>query len=147
MIQVQNVVKRFDGFPALDGLSMTVPTGAIYGLVGPNGAGKSTVLRHITGVYQQDSGLILVDGEQAYENPAVKVKVTNIPDDLYYFVSASTRDMARFYQGFYPRFDRARYEKLKEIFHTVEERRPIRRLSKGMQKQAAFWLALSAMIS
>ncbi len=142
MIQVQNVVKRFDGFPALDGLSMTVPTGAIYGLVGPNGAGKSTVLRHITGVYQQDSGLILVDGEQAYENPAVKVKVTNIPDDLYYFVSASTRDMARFYQGFYPRFDRARYEKLKEIFHTVEERRPIRRLSKGMQKQAAFWLAL-----
>ena len=51
MIQVENVVKSFDGFRALDGLTMTVPTGAIYGLVGPNGAGKSTILRHITGVY------------------------------------------------------------------------------------------------
>ncbi|WP_251449276.1 ABC transporter ATP-binding protein [Vermiculatibacterium agrestimuris] len=142
MIEVQNVVKSFDGFKALDGLSMTVPTGAIYGLVGPNGAGKSTILRHITGVYQQDSGLVLVDGEQAYENPAVKEKVANISDDLYYFVSASTLDMARFYQGFYSKFDWARYEKLREVFHTVEEKRPIRRLSKGMQKQAAFWLAL-----
>jgi len=142
MIEVQNVVKSFDGFRALDGLSMTAPTGAIYGLVGPNGAGKSTLLRHITGVYQQDSGLVLVDGMQAYENPAVKEKVANIPDDLYYFGSASTRDMARFYRGFYPRFDMERYEKLKEAFHTVDEKRPIRRLSKGMQKQAAFWLAL-----
>jgi len=142
VIQVENVTKRFDGFAALDSLTMTVPTGAIYGLVGPNGAGKSTILRHITGVYQQDAGVILLDGETVYENPAVKEKVAGIPDDLYYFGSASTLDMARFYRGFYPHFDVERYEKLKEIFRTVDERRPIRRLSKGMQKQAAFWLAL-----
>ena len=72
MIREENVVKSFDGFRALDGLTMTVPTGAIYGLVGPNGAGKSTILRHITGVYQQDSGVVLCDGETIYENPAVK---------------------------------------------------------------------------
>ncbi len=142
MIEVQNVVKSFDGFRALDGLTMTAPTGAIYGLVGPNGAGKSTILRHITGVYQQDSGVILLDGKTIYEDPAVKEKIANIPDDLYYFGSASTRDMARFYRGFYPRFDMDRYQKLKEVFRTVEETRPIRRLSKGMQKQAGFWLAL-----
>ena len=142
MIDVQMVSKSFDGFKALDQLTMTVPTGSIYGLVGPNGAGKSTILRHITGVYQQDSGIILVDGEPVYENPAVKEKIADIPDDLYYFGSASTRDMARFYKGFYPRFDEARYEALKEVFRTVDEKRPIRRLSKGMQKQAAFWLAL-----
>ena len=142
MIEVQNVVKRFDGFTALDGLTMTVPTGSIYGLVGPNGAGKSTILRHITGVYQQDSGAILLDGKTIYEDPAVKEKIAAIPDDLYYFGSATTKDMARFYAGFYPRFDFDRYNKLKEVFRTVEEGRPIRRLSKGMQKQAAFWLAL-----
>ena len=45
MIEVKHVVKSFDGFHALDGLTMTVPQGAIYGLVGPNGAGKSTILR------------------------------------------------------------------------------------------------------
>ena len=142
MIQVENVVKSFDGFRALDGLTMTVPTGAIYGLVGPNGAGKSTILRHITGVYQQDSGVVLCDGETIYENPAVKGKIACIPDELYYFESASVRDMARFYKGVYPKFDSERYQKLKEIFHTVDEKRPIRRLSKGMQKQAAFWLAM-----
>ena len=50
MIQVKDVVKTFDGFRALDGLTMEVPKGAIYGLVGPNGAGKSTILRHIIGI-------------------------------------------------------------------------------------------------
>ena len=142
MIEVQAVTKCFDGFKALDSLTMTVPTGSIYGLVGPNGAGKSTILRHITGVYQQDSGLVLVDGQTVYENPAVKERIADIPDELYYFGSASTRDMARFYKGFYPRFDEKRYEALRDVFRTVDERRPIRRLSKGMQKQAAFWLAL-----
>ena len=142
MIEVKGVSKAFDGFQALDDLTMTVPTGAIYGLVGPNGAGKSTILRHITGVYQQDKGLVLVDGQNVYENPAVKEKIADIPDELYSFGSASVRDMARFYRGFYPKFDQKRYEALKEVFHTVDEKRPIRRLSKGMQKQAAFWLAL-----
>ena len=55
MIQAENVVKLFDGFRALDGASLTVPTGSVYGLVGPNGAGKSTIIRHFTGIYRQDS--------------------------------------------------------------------------------------------
>ena len=142
VIQVKNVVKSFDGFRALDGLTMTVPKGAIYGLVGPNGAGKSTILRHITGIYRQDEGQVLVAGEPVYENPGVKGLIGSIPDDLYYFLSASTREMARFYAGFYPKFDWQRYEALKEVFHQVGEKHPIRRLSKGMQKQSAFWLAL-----
>ena len=142
MIEVKNVVKSFDGFHALDGLTMTVPKGAIYGLVGPNGAGKSTILRHLCGAYRQDSGDILLEGAPIYENPAAKRRMAVIPDELYYFGSASTRDMARFYKGFYPRFDEKRYETLREVFRTVDEKRPIRRLSKGMQKQAAFWLAL-----
>ena len=142
MISVQNVVKTFDGFRALNGLNMEVPDGAIYGLVGPNGAGKSTILRHITGIYRQDSGQVLVAGEPVYENPAVKARIASIPDELYTFLSASTRDMMRFFRGFYPRFDEARYQALKEVFSSVQETVPVRRLSKGMQKQAAFWLSL-----
>ena len=142
MIEAKNVVKSFDGFRALDGLTMTVPQGSIYGLVGPNGAGKSTLLRHVTGVYRQDSGSVLLDGEPVYENPAAKARIANIPDELYYFLSASTRDMMRFYRGLYPRFDDKRYEALREAFPEVDDRQPIRRLSKGMQKQSAFWLAL-----
>ena len=142
MIKVNNVVKTFDGFRALDGLTMEVEKGSIYGLVGPNGAGKSTILRHITGIYRPDSGTITVDGAPVYENPAVKSRVAFIPDDLYYFLSASTRDMMKFYRGLYPAFDDKRYQVLKEAFPAVDEKQPIRRLSKGMQKQSAFWLAL-----
>ena len=142
MIQVSNVVKTFDGFRALDGLTMKVERGSIYGLVGPNGSGKSTILRHITGVYRPDSGSVSVDGKPVYENPEIKARIAVIPDELYYFNSASTRDMMRFYRGTYPKFDMERYEALRKAFPEVDEKAPIRRLSKGMQKQSAFWLAL-----
>ena len=58
MIEVKNVVKTFDGFAALNDATISVPTGAVYGLVGPNGAGKSTIIRHLTGIFRQDSGTV-----------------------------------------------------------------------------------------
>lgn len=142
MIEVKNVVKTFGGFRALDGLTLTVPDHSVYGLVGPNGAGKSTILRHITGTYRQNSGEVLVGGEAVYENAAMKARIASIPDDLYFFLSASTREMMQFMRGFYPNFDVKRYEALKDIFTQVREKHPIGKLSKGMQKQSAFWLAL-----
>jgi ABC-2 type transport system ATP-binding protein len=141
MIEVKNVSKRFEQVCALDGLTMTVPTGAVYGLVGPNGSGKSTILRHIVGIYRQDAGEVLIDGEPVYENPAVKARIGYIPDDIFYFTQAGVREMMLYYRGLYPSFDVGRYEKLKEVFQ-LSERTPIRRMSKGQQKQAAFWLAL-----
>ena len=144
MIEVKNVTKRFGGFAALNDATLSVPTGAVYGLVGPNGAGKSTIIRHLTGIFRQDSGTVRIGGEDVWENAALKARIAAIPDDWYYFNSATIRDMMTFYRGFYPQFSTERYEKLKEVFE-LDEKRQIRRLSKGMQKQAAFWLALSAM--
>ena len=141
MIEVKNVVKSFGGFHALDGATMTVPDGGVYGLVGPNGAGKSTIIRHITGIYRQDSGEVLVDGVPVYENPEKKALIAAIPDDWYYFPAATVKDMMQFYRGFYPQFDMERYEKFKEVF-SISEKSNIRRLSKGMQKQVAFWLTM-----
>ena len=142
MIEVKHVTKSFDGFTALDHLSMTVPKGAIYGLVGPNGSGKSTIIRHIMGIYRPDEGEILVNGAPVWENPAVKGRMAYIPDDVFYFLSSSVRDMMKYYRGIYPRFDMERYEKLREVFPEVRETKTIRTMSKGMQKQAAFWLQM-----
>ena len=144
MLEAKNVVKTFDGFRALDSLNMTVPKGAVYGLVGPNGAGKSTIIRHLAGIYRQDSGEVLLDGQPVYENPAVKRRMTVIGDDWYYFPQANIREMARFFAGLYPAFSWERYEKLKQVF-PLDEKMMLRRMSKGMQKQAAFWLAVCCM--
>ena len=144
MIEVNNLVKTFDGFPALSGTTLTVPTGSVYGLVGPNGAGKSTIIRHLTGIYRQDSGDVRMAGESMWENAELKRRVAAIPDDWFYIAQSNVRDMMRFYRGFYPQFSMERYEKLKEVFN-ISEKSAIRRLSKGMQKQVAFWLALCCM--
>lgn len=142
MIELREVVKSFDGFRALDGLSLHVPRGSVYGLVGPNGAGKTTAIKHIAGILRADSGEVLVDGEGVFENAAAKARLAYIPDDVFYFPQACVQDMMRFYRGIYRSFDSARFERLGRVFD-IDPRRPIRRLSRGMQKQAAFWLAVS----
>ena len=144
MLEVKNVVKTFDGFRALDGLTMTVPKGAVYGLVGPNGAGKSTIIRHLAGIYRQDSGEVLLDGQPVYENTGAKRRMAVIGDDWYYFPQAGIREMAKFFAGIYPDFSWERYEKLKQVF-PLDEKMMLRRMSKGMQKQAAFWLTVCCM--
>ena len=75
MLELKNITKTFGNFKALDDLTMTVPKGAVYGLVGPNGAGKSTAIRHMTGIYRPDSGSVTVLGQPVYENPTVKQTV------------------------------------------------------------------------
>ncbi len=143
MIEIRNVTKSFGGIKALDGASLTVPDGAVYGLVGPNGAGKSTLIRHLTGIYRPDGGTVMVNGQRVFDNPAVKEKLFCIYDDIYYYMQATTRDLAQLYRGMYPSFDQARYEKLREAFPEVRDTAPLRSLSKGMLKQSAFWLGLS----
>ena len=144
MIEIKELKKSFGGFQALDGLSLTVPTGSVYGLVGPNGAGKTTAIKHLTGVYRQDSGEVLLDGAPVFENPAAKEKIAYIPDEIYFFPQAGVKDMAAFYKGVYPKFSEDRYRKLGEAFG-LDEKAPIKRFSRGMQKQAAFRLAMSLM--
>ena len=141
MLELKHVTKTFGSFKALDDLTMTIPQGAVYGLVGPNGAGKSTAIRHITGIYRPDEGEITLEGLPIYENPAVKTTIGYIPDDIFYYPSATLEDMRKFYRGLYPKFDDELFEKLQDIFQ-LPRRSPIRRFSKGMQKQAAFQLSL-----
>ena len=141
MLEIKNLTKTFDGFKALDDLTMTIPQGAVYGLVGPNGAGKSTVIRHMTGVYRPDSGTVTLEGIPVYENVACKNRIGYIPDDIFYFPSATLEEMRRFYRGMYPDFDDDLFERLYEIFN-LPRKSQIRRFSKGMQKQAAFHLTI-----
>ena len=141
MLEMQNVTKTFGKFKALDDLSLSVPKGAVYGLVGPNGAGKSTAIRHMTGVYRAGSGSVTMDGVPIFENPELKTRIGCIPDDIFFFPSASLEDMHSFYRGIYPRFDEDLWKRLYDVFR-LPPKSQIRRFSKGMQKQAAFHLCI-----
>jgi len=142
LITATSLTKTFDDVTALDMMDMYAPAGAVYGLVGSNGAGKTTLIRHLSGVYRQDSGEVRIDGQYVYENNAIKRRTGVIPDEIYFYPQSSTRDMAKFLSGIYTSFDWARYIELARYF-PINEKRAIRRLSRGMQKQAAFWLAIA----
>ncbi len=142
MIEIKNVVKTFDGFAALNGVNMNVSKGSIYGLVGPNGAGKTTLMNTFCGILKADGGTLCVEGESVYENNAVKKRIVYISDDVFYFHNSNTESLKNFYKGLYPDFDEAKYEELKRYFPSINPKSNVRRLSKGMKKQVAFWLAI-----
>ncbi len=144
MIYVNHVNKSFDTFRALDDLSLHVKCGSVYGLIGPNGAGKTTILKHLAGIYRQDAGEIRIGGEPIFENIDRKKKIVFISDDLFFFTTYSVIDTAKFYAGIYPDWSWERFYQLKDIFK-IDLTRRVRRLSKGMQKQVAFWIGISAM--
>jgi ABC-2 type transport system ATP-binding protein len=143
LIKVNNLIKSFNGLRALDGVNMHVEKGHVYGLVGPNGAGKSTLIRHLTGVYRQDFGEVLIDGEPIYENRTKKAEIACIPDEPFYFLQADTMEMMHYYKGIFPSFDTTTFYRLQEFFPNIDMKCNIHRLSKGMQKQVAFWLSIS----
>jgi ABC-2 type transport system ATP-binding protein len=141
MLELKNLTKSFGEFKALSDLTMTVPRGAVYGLVGPNGAGKSTAIRHMLGVYRPDCGTVTLDGQPVYENPAAKERIGSIPDDVFFFPSATLEEMRRYYRGIYKKFDDDLFNRLYDVFQ-LPKNGQIRRFSKGMQKQAAFHLTI-----
>ncbi len=143
MIKTENLSKKFDSFTALNNVSCLIPEGCIYGMVGSNGAGKSTFIRTLCGVYAADSGVISIDGSPVYENPNVKKDIVFVPDDLYFLPGATIKRMSGLYRRVYENFDDERYKMLLDYFK-LPQNQPINSFSKGMKRQAAIILALSA---
>lgn len=144
MIEVRGLVKSFGDTRALDGADMNVRNASVYGLVGPNGCGKTTMIKHLLGVLRQDAGTIAYDGSLIWENAAIKQQIASIPDNWFFFHSATVLDMKKYYRGFYGNFSEERFKKLSEFFD-IDPTRRISSLSKGMKKQVAFWITLSTM--
>ena len=144
MIEAQNLTKSFGKYKVLDDLNLRVKKASVYGLLGPNGAGKTTLIKHLTGLYRQDQGIVTIDNQPVYENPEAKAQMVYIPDDLYFFSQSSIDETAKFYSKIYPEWNWNRYEQLKQVF-PIDSKRRVVKLSKGMQKQVAFWLGICTM--
>lgn len=144
MIKARKLTKRFGEVEALVNLNCNIPQGCIYGLVGANGAGKSTFLRLCNGIYRPDEGHVSIDGGEVFDNPAVKEHCVFVPDELYFLPQSNLNRMAMLYESMYPRFSMERFGDLCSAFK-LERTRLLNTFSKGMRRQAATILALSAM--
>ena len=143
MIKISGVSKFYDEFRSLDGINAEIKDGSIFGLVGSNGSGKSTLMRVMSGIFRADGGEVLYDGENVYENVALKNRIVYLSDDQYFLPSSTINDMAKMYASVYSEFSFDEYKKLLGIFG-LDGTRKINTFSKGMQKQTAILLGLSA---
>ena len=141
MLKMQNVTKSFDKVKVLNDLTLTVPKGAVYGLVGANGAGKSTAIRLLMGIYRQDAGSITLEGKPVFEKLKAKRRMCCVPEEAFFFPSDTLEEMKKYYKGFYPCFDDALFDQLQDVFQ-LSERACLLRCSQRIQKQAAFQLSI-----
>ena len=78
LLEVKNLGISFGGLRAVDGFSVSIEQGQLYGLIGPNGAGKTTVFNLLTGVYKPDSGSILLDGTDITGKKTIEINKAGI---------------------------------------------------------------------
>lgn len=143
MIEIRNLSKSFDDILAIDGITLKIEDGQVFGLLGTNGAGKSTLLRMAAGVIKPDRGLIQIDSQNIWDNPEAKKMIFYISDDQFYFPNARPKDLASFYKDYYPEFDSERFFEFLKRFQ-LDSGRKIRTFSKGMKKQLSIICGICA---
>lgn len=142
MIELKNTVKRFDSYTALDGIDLNIEKGTAFGLLGSNGAGKSTILRLLSGIYEQESGEVLIDGEPVFDNVSAKQKVFFINDETVQFGGYTLKKLKNYYKTYYPNFSEELFESLRKRINLPLNKK-INTFSKGMKRQAIMIIALA----
>ena len=143
MIETFDLRKYYNGIKAVDGASIVINEGNVFGLIGTNGAGKSTFLRMVSGILKPDSGKVLIDSYEVFENPTAKQLFFYISDEQFYFNNSRPKDLKSFYSVVYPNFDGDRFDHLLQVFE-LSKNRKINTFSKGMKKQLSILCAICA---
>lgn len=141
MIEIKGVTKALGNNLVLDEVNLSIEEGKVFGLVGVNGAGKSTLLQCLAGIYKPESGEVVINGKQVYENPHVKQDIVLINDDPYYPLNATVDDIKNLYASFYA-LDEKRYETYVSLFK-LDRKKVINNFSKGMKRQVFLIMALA----
>ena len=120
MIRLTDLTKRYGKFTAVNGISLHVPRGELFGLLGPNGAGKTTTMRMIAGILQPTGGAVLVGGVDMLAKPLeAKARIGFIPDRPFVYDKLTGGEFLRFAAALYgqdgPVVER-RIDELLEVF-------------------------------
>ncbi len=143
VLSLSDVHKSFGSLHVLDGLSLAVHPGEVFGFLGRNGAGKSTAIRLLMGITQCDSGQINVFGESLQSNVVgIRQRIGYVAQEQNMYPWMTPKVLSQFVRGFYPRWDEQRYRQLMNDFDLPPKRR-IGTFSGGMKAKLALTLALS----
>jgi len=139
-LEVRDVVKRFEGHTALDGVSLTARRGRIFGLLGPNGAGKTTLIRIINRITAPDSGEILFDGRPM--EPADVQRIGYLPEERGLYKKMRVGEQAVYFARLKGMDKHVAEERLRSWFRKFDIEswwnRKLEELSKGMQQKVQF---------
>ena len=140
MIQIDGLVKRYGERAAIDGLSLSIMEGEVFGLLGPNGAGKSTLIAILTGLIGPDEGSVKVDDLDLKTEPdRIKPLVGFVPQDLALYLTLSARDNLAFFGRIYGLKGRALEDRISWALGLANlsdrARDPVRTFSGGMQRR------------
>jgi ABC-2 type transport system ATP-binding protein len=121
MIRMTGLTKRYGSFTAVDGITLDIPPGMLYGLLGPNGAGKTTTMRMIAGILQPTAGTITIGGDDVTRDPmAAKARLGFIPDRPYVYDKLTGAEFLRFVAALYGQEGPAVEERMDELLDLFE---------------------------
>jgi ABC-2 type transport system ATP-binding protein len=143
VIQVTELTRRFDSKTALESVTLSMPRGAVYGLVGANGAGKTTLIKHILGLLRAQTGLVRVFGLDPVADPVdvlSRIGYLSEENDLPGWMRID--ELIRYSRAFYTAWDDDYAEELRRSF-ALDSAAKIRTLSKGQKARAGLLVALS----
>jgi len=145
IISVENLVKKYNGYTALDGLNLNVEAGDIFGFLGPNGAGKTTTIRILTTMIKADSGNVMIDGYDVFREPlAVKRIINAFPESSGYYEWMTAREYLKFFSCLYE--EKASKQEIHKLLEVVglygKEDHLIRSYSRGMKQRLGIARAL-----
>jgi ABC-2 type transport system ATP-binding protein len=144
-IDARGLRRSYNGKPALDGATFSIPAGRIVGLIGPNGAGKTTALKAILGLSPYEGELRVLGLDPATQRDRLMEQVCFIADVAVLPRWIRVREAVSFVEGIHPRFNRAKCEAL--LAHTkLNPAMKVKQMSKGMivQLHLALVMAIDA---
>src|SRR5438874_5781909 len=143
VVHVSELTRRFGATTALDSVSLSLPRGAVYGLVGANGAGKTTLIRHILGLLRAQSGSVRVFGLDPVADPvAVLSRIGYLSEENDVPGWMRVDELIRYSRAFYPAWDDVYAEELRQTF-ALDLTAKIKTLSKGQKARVGLLIALA----
>jgi ABC-2 type transport system ATP-binding protein len=143
VVEIADLSRRFGRTVALDGVSLDVPRGVVFGLVGENGAGKTTLIKHILGLLKAETGTVRVFGLDPVRDPVkVLAQVGYLSEDRDLPDWLRIDELLRYLRAFYPTWDDNLAEELRQKFD-LDPRARIKTLSQGQRARTGLLAALA----